>query len=191
MAKAARSAVVAVMAAVALLGGSQAMAAETTDADLVLHVTTYERIPDAEMAGAQQAVVQVYGRIGVHIAWAGGVAAEAAADRARHIDVIFLTAAMADRKQPNASAFGQASHVTGRAYIYPTRVFAHASQTSSDPELVLGLVLAHEIGHVLLPEYSHTPSGLMRAQWQGRLVAIPGFLPGQATTIRTMIAARN
>jgi hypothetical protein len=191
MAKAARSAVVAMMAAGALIGGSRATAAETADADVVLHVTSYERIPAAEMAAAQQAVVQVYGRIGVRIAWAGGVAAEATADGARHVDVIFLTAAMADRKQPNASAFGQASHVTGRAYIYPARILAHASRTSSDPELVLGLVLAHEIGHVLLPEYSHTPSGLMRAQWQGRLVAIPGFLPEQAATIRTLIAARN
>jgi hypothetical protein len=33
--------------------------------------------------------------------------------------------------------------------------------------LVLGLALAHEIGHVLLPPPSHSPSGIMRPSWDG------------------------
>ena len=190
MAKAAQ-AVAAMVAAGVVIAGARAMAAEQGAAGVVLHVTSYERIPAGELAAAQQAVVQVYGMIGVHVAWAGGVAAEAPVDGARHVDVIFLRAAMADRKQPNARALGQASHVTGRAYIYYARVLAHATRSASDPGVVLGLVLAHEIGHVLLPEYSHASSGLMRAEWNGRIVAIPGFLPEQAATIRTTLETGN
>jgi hypothetical protein len=190
MAKAAQ-AVAAMVAAGFVMTGASAMASERVAVDVVFHVTSYERIPAGELATAQQAVVEVYGKIGVRVAWAGGIAAEATVDGARHIDIIFLTAAMADRKQPNARAFGQASHATRRAYIYYARVLTYAMRSASDPGVVLGLVLAHEIGHVLLPEYSHAPSGLMRAEWNGRVAAIPGFLPEQAVTIRTMLETGN
>jgi hypothetical protein len=42
---------------------------------------------------------------------------------------------------------------------------------------------------MLLPEHSHSPSGLMRANWGGRLNRIPDFMPAQAETIRTLVAA--
>ena len=34
--------------------------------------------------------------------------------------------------------------------------------------LVLGHVMAHELGHILLGEYPHSLSGIMRAQWSIR-----------------------
>jgi hypothetical protein len=55
---------------------------------------------------------------------------------------------------------------------------------------MLGFVLAHEIGHMLLPRYSHTALGLMKAAWVGTITGIPEFLPEQAATIRTLLAAR-
>ena len=64
-------------------------------------------------------------------------------------------------------------------------------RTNGDPATTLALVLAHEIGHLLLPEYSHAPSGLMRAHWEGRVDNIPSFIPAQATTIRMMLASAN
>jgi hypothetical protein len=56
----------------------------------------------------------------------------------------------------------------------------------------LGHVMAHEMGHLLLPQYSHSARGLMRAQWSredlelaqyGRL----GFTPEQTRLIRLKI----
>ncbi len=126
----------------------------------------------------------------MQVVWADGVAATAPADGALHLDVILLTAAMADRQQPHTASFGQASRVTKRAYIFCERVLAHAHSTGSDPGRVLGLVLAHEIGHMLLPEHSHTGLGSMKAAWIGTISAIPEFLPEQAATIRTLLSAR-
>jgi len=183
--------VTAVVMVCALMPGICAAAASNTGVDVVLHVTNYERISGPELIDAEQEVVKVYSKIGVRLAWAGGVASGAVPDGARHVDVVILTADMADRKQPNAQAFGQASHETGRAYIYYTRAMAFATKTASHPKLVLGLVIAHEIGHVLLPEYSHAPSGLMRAEWDGRIVTIPGFLPTQTQTIRALLGIEN
>ena len=37
----------------------------------------------------------------------------------------------------------------------------------SDASL-LGVAIAHEIGHLLLPYGSHSPSGLMQADWDDR-----------------------
>jgi hypothetical protein len=93
---------------------------------VVLHVTAYAQVPAGQLPDARRAVVMVYANIGVHIVWAGGVAATAPADGAWHLDVILLNTDMAKRKQPNTDAFGQASHETKRAYIYCERVLAHA-----------------------------------------------------------------
>jgi hypothetical protein len=54
---------------------------------------------------------------------------------------------------------------------------------------VLGYVIAHEIGHLLLPGNAHSPTGLMQAQWDKALVhnAARGsltFTEGQAARIR-------
>ena len=104
--------------------------------------------------------------------------------------MILLTAAMADQQQPNTTAFGQASQETKRAYIYCERAVAYAKSTGSDPGRMLGLVLAHEIGHRLLPRNSHSTHGLMKAAWIGTISAIPEFLPEQAATIRALLSER-
>ena len=186
MAKRAATTAVAAMLAAGFLAAARP--ATAAPAAVVLHLTSYEHLPVRDIARAWQDVVDVYAKIGVHVVWVEGAAAGAPADGALHLDVILLTAGMADRIRRDVTAFGLASHVARRAYIFCTRVFAHASETGSDPSRVLGLVLAHEIGHMLLPEHSHTVSGLMMAEWAGTIHVIPDFLPAQAATIRTLLA---
>ena len=153
-------------------------------------MTNNAQVPAGQFAEARRAVVTVYANIGVHVIWAGGVAATAPVDGALHLDVILLNAAMAKRHQPNTAAFGQASRETKRAYIFCERTLEHAHSTGTDPGRMLGLVLAHEIGHMLLPRHSHTAAGLMKAEWIGTITAIPEFLPEQAETIRTLLSKR-
>jgi hypothetical protein len=56
-------------------------------------------------------------------------------------------------------------HTGSLATIYDDRVHALAEQAGVDPGLLLGRVMAHEIGHILLGTSSHARSGLMRAVW--------------------------
>ena len=54
----------------------------------------------------------------------------------------------------------------------------------------LGHFMAHELGHLLLPQYSHSPTGLMRAQWNREDLeraqhGLLPFTPEQATLIRS------
>jgi hypothetical protein len=54
---------------------------------------------------------------------------------------------------------------------------------------VLAYVMAHEMGHLLLPPGAHSPSGIMRPDWDGddlRHIASGSlqFTPAQANAIR-------
>jgi hypothetical protein len=51
------------------------------------------------------------------------------------------------------------------ATVYVDRAESVARGAGIDPRRVLGLAIAHEVGHVLLNSNSHAPSGLMRADW--------------------------
>jgi hypothetical protein len=77
---------------------------------------------------------------------------------------------------------------SGIVYVYSDRVRRVSHEGGIPPALVLGTIMAHEIGHLLLPG-GHTPRGLMRAlmtrrEWmlaeQGRL----GFTPVQSALLK-------
>lgn len=59
---------------------------------------------------------------------------------------------------------------------------------------VLGHVMAHEIGHLLLGTHSHSPVGIMRPQWQGEELRQVGmgtllFTPEQARKMQARLLA--
>jgi len=75
------------------------------------------------------------------------------------------------------------------------RLYAEHQYIGATEALILGSVIAHEIGHALLSVDGHTDIGIMRGIWdihdlseaeQGRLV----FTPKQAEVIRTEVARR-
>jgi hypothetical protein len=51
------------------------------------------------------------------------------------------------------------------ATIYVDRVERMAALSEADTASLLGRAIAHELGHLLLATNTHSPSGLMRAQW--------------------------
>ena len=70
---------------------------------------------------------------------------------------------------PQGSALG-VSYLAGdgvgcQADVFYERVVKLQFQTQMDPVLLLGLIMAHELGHLLLGTDSHSSAGLMRAEW--------------------------
>jgi hypothetical protein len=171
-----------------LAGGRGAAATPADTPTVVLHVTDYAHVAGDELHEAQTLAAAVYAHIGVQLVWAAGWAGGAVDDGARHLDVVILTPEMTESRKAAPGTFGAGSRVTRRAYIYYKRIVDHAIETRSDARRVLGLVLAHETGHMLLPTYSHSSEGLMRAEWEGRLPEIPDFLPSQGAEIRKELA---
>jgi hypothetical protein len=68
--------------------------------------------------------------------------------------------------------------------------------TSVDPEAILGSVMAHEIGHLLLGSKAHALDGIMEARWEAaefRRINLGtlGFMPDQGRRIRERIAGSS
>jgi hypothetical protein len=70
------------------------------------------------------------------------------------------------------------------------------AQSGAGPEtLILGLIVAHEFGHLLLGK-SHSISGIMQAQWNYHDWELAHkrwllFLPQQATVMRKQLRTRG
>jgi hypothetical protein len=73
-------------------------------------------------------------------------------------------------------------HVLGVAYVvkgsragrlatlYSDRIVSAAARVAVEPGTLLGRVLAHEVGHLLLGTNHHGETGLMRADWPDTLL---------------------
>jgi hypothetical protein len=82
------------------------------------------------------------------------------------------------------------------ATVYVDRADSVARGAGIDPRRVLGLAIAHEIGHVLLNSNSHASSGLMRADWlrtelRRKDAAAWRFLETEAAQIRVTALERR
>ncbi len=71
--------------------------------------------------------------------------------------------------------FGVAYLVTGTnqgrlATLYSDRIAGAAARVNLEPGTLMGRVLAHEVGHLLLGTREHSETGLMRADWSDELL---------------------
>jgi hypothetical protein len=78
-------------------------------------------------------------------------------------------------------------------YVFQERLDQLVRDTHIDPSRLLGHAIAHEIGHLLKGSDSHSPEGIMSAQWYGHHIdamkrGAMGFTPEDMATIRTKMA---
>jgi hypothetical protein len=163
----------------ALILSHASLGAEGDEARAVsIRIHDYAHLHDAELARAQEVVSGMYGAIGVRTDWleslqqSDGVFDGSGARDCKTSDlmVIILTGAMANRGVIPGSIIGFAAAepgVGGRiAYVIYDRVRDIARGTLVDDMRMMGIVMAHEIGHLLLTHQSHSDGGLMRGRWQ-------------------------
>jgi hypothetical protein len=62
---------------------------------------------------------------------------------------------------------GEPSHT---AFVFQDRVLAYAGRHRLDAGRLLGHVIAHEVGHLLLASTTHAATGLMRGHWTPALL---------------------
>ena len=79
-----------------------------------------------------------------------------------------------------------------RSYAFYSRIEDLAQYNGASLASLLGTVIAHELGHLLLPYDSHTSRGLMRAEWDHRQLkdmasGLLAFTPEQAELIRRRV----
>src|SRR5687768_9454414 len=150
-----------VVALVTVVVGGVADLASASGAGLRISVYDYVRLQAHAMARAQALVTSIYRTIEVDTCWKHTVGAgqlqcqEPGAPGGRDRYVLLLNSEMSER-------LGVADDVVGMPAVAPEggglvadvrvdRVIRTAKQEGVDPMSVIGLVIAHEIGHLMLP----------------------------------------
>lgn len=176
---------VAVMAAAFCAGARPAMA-EGSPRTLVLHVDDHAHLAAAELAAAEVETTRIFTAAGVRVTWEHGtVDPHARPADAMHLAVVICGDAS---EGLDSSVAGRAARGTGRAYIYYARVAFAAHQHARHVGTVLGMAIAHEVGHLLLPKDSHSFVGIMRADLELKSRLPQEFTLRQSAAIRANLS---
>jgi hypothetical protein len=138
---------------------------------VIVSVHNYAQIDSRVLLGSEQIVSDILRKAGVKVIWlvcTSGDGSHSDADCAKPLGVADLNLHL---PEPNATKlYHRADCVYGftlgkNAWVFFDRVKASALEHQLNTSHVLGNVLAHEIGHLLLGENAHSNLGLMRARW--------------------------
>lgn len=185
------------VAALVVLGGLCDAAAASAQPPVVLHIDDRAAVPAPALAAAQTEVEQIFLAAGVEIAWATGrfpvslMKAHVETPGSRHVAVIVLNHDESSSAGMVGCALGFAAKRSAAAYVLYNRVADASHNRAVDLAVVLGRVIAHEVGHVLLPPNSHAPHGIMRADLDLGLANPNRFTNGQARVLRAELASRS
>jgi hypothetical protein len=170
----------ALLAAVALCESTESLPAapraRTVCADAI-----YSRVPGSVMLSAVELATGLFRDTGIHIEWklteSGQRSRVDPNDPCDKADLRVLV--VASRFSPREGAetvLGEAS-LRGSVLAYYHRIENYARRSHLQSNVLLGYVMAHELGHVLLRSTSHRDAGLMRAEWRPQELA--GMLKGR------------
>lgn len=144
------------------------------------------------LARAKTEVARIFGKAGVCVTWMDPAAVDSAGAFA--IQLLIRRRAVHERGSVMGTAIGDMHETGGSALIYYDRVLQSAHQGEQDVARLLAYAMAHEMGHLLLPDPGHSPSGIMRPAWDGddlRHIASGSlqFTAAQASAIRARVSS--
>ena len=95
--------------------------------------------------------------------------------RARNETLGFAAVSSTDRGHVAYALYGRIEDWAGRRHLFVSSL--------------LGEVMAHELGHLLLGDHNHSESGIMRANWELRSGVPDHFTKAQGEAIRQCLLA--
>jgi hypothetical protein len=170
------------MTAIVLLTGGASLAhaeeGERRPVNLALTVRTYNTFGVAarDLWAAQTTASRLFADVGIRLVWmncsTGGhrVASPRCDQPVDGAEVILRIdgASQPDQRENVSMGFALVDPSHGSAVlatVLADRVLCIARAAGFDPRVLLGLAMAHEIGHLLLPTAAHAATGVMRAFW--------------------------
>jgi hypothetical protein len=135
--------------------------------DLTVAVAHYADVDPKTMKEAERVASEVYRRAGIEIQWVEPSTYEGAT----RLYVNVLSQEMAAPYYASDETVGFAIPGSRAANVIYERVRQAARRRHVASGLLLGYVIAHELGHLLLPAHSHSSSGLMRPDIDMELAA--------------------
>src|SRR5919201_1172762 len=130
----------------------------------VVRVDNLAEVPSDDLGFAESRAAEVFSRIGARVTWID----EETAFR-EHRRPPFTVVLIKSNGLPPAragvviEALGFADPGVSRAHVLYDRVEALTARSQRNPAGILGDVLAHELGHLMLRGTKHSPRGIMRS----------------------------
>jgi len=155
---------------------------------LIVRVDNVAGVLSDDLQFAEERASDIFRTIAVHIRWIGQE--DAVRQRITPNFTIVLAEANKTADGPGAfvDALGEANLTTRRAHVFYDRLMAVSTGTSQTIPGLLGDVIAHELGHFLLPPPGHSPGGIMRPELDSKSWAIRTFTAKQEQEIHTRLA---
>src|SRR5262245_16302469 len=181
------------LAATVLIAEPRAFGAEETAQTPPLTVRIDDRagVPSRILALAKSEATRIFQNIGVDVVWLDPdpPALDAQAVQDSTVVMRFLARDATDRMHTQNSMLGISAGTRFALVFYSRIEDSSLTRDPNDVGRVLGHVMAHEIGHLLLPGKTHSRSGIMQAGLDTRLAARGGlfFTPAQARIIRAKL----
>jgi hypothetical protein len=195
-----RGATAALVAALIMMAAERASAGDEPiaataqpETTIVLHVVNYAALSRTVLDQAIARVAMIYEGIGVRTVWADSEQpVRKHQDGGLHLTVMLLSRDMAQKKISAESikddVLGQAVRPYGRAYIFCDRI---ATASPAFFGIRLGAVIAHEVGHLVLPTKSHSLHGMMSANVDVRDIQLQSFDKTQARAIHAALMEQS
>lgn len=163
------------------------------------------QIPEEILALAEQRASQIFSSAGVDVVWINCIRGpstipDQGCSRTYGPRDLVLRITTHVSSATSDAAFGVAwlaADGSGRyADVFWTRAQELRTDSNADLGRILGSVMAHEIGHLLLGVNSHSVSGLMQARWGGGALhhIVTGtllFSPAQGAQMRTHLLSAS
>ena len=174
--------------------GQAASASSAKPLPLPVTVFDYANVPTQWLSWAKESMSRIYEEIGVEIAWQ-----DARSEARTGLIVLILPESRSTKEGIPQSVIGYTSGTADErrrvAYVLYGRMdqFRLEQAPAIQRANLLGHLMAHEVGHLLLPVQSHSPSGIMRARWSGADLELAQqgrlrFSADQAQSIRSKVS---
>ena len=185
-----------------LVGAAESIAASPRTT-VSIQLLNQARVSPQRLDAAERIATEIYASAGVVVIWINeedrNTALRPPGDaRTVELSIMLLRDAperrLIDEDHLGAGVLGVAhKNGAGRgdiAFILVDRLTSTLEGREYPFPWLLGQVIAHEVGHLLLPVNSHTTKGIMRAGMELGFSARPTFTEAQAALIRLRLATR-
>lgn len=200
------------LAAIAITGsGTLASAQNPSDAEktvstITLRVYDYANVDRKAMLEAEGEATRILADAGVHARWVDCPTRHADVDNypgclspwqwndyALRLELIAM--ASQDKSEDRLGYAVICDNRACPANVYYDRVRGVPGGNNAPTQILLGRVMAHEIGHLLLGP-NHTRTGIMQGAWSGRQLNMEAahgmlFTPEQSRAMKTRLAAQE
>jgi hypothetical protein len=182
--------------AVFLLSAGRSAAADDREAPtVILDVMDLTGSAPEDLEHALTQTTKVFDGIGVRVVWlSSGGDSQPCDCRGVRLSVRLLSPFLVrelTKRGVKKAVLGSASTPEALAYIYTERVTALAAGRRMDERVLLGLVIAHEVGHLVLPGKGHSRTGIMTEGIDTDPLGLrQRFTPEEGRAIRAFLKAK-